>query len=287
MKSSKSEPNIIFKRKFFTFENLKLSYIDTETNSKDIILITHANGYSAECYSYLIEAFANEFRVIALDFAGHGESDPYYDFSNWDFLRDQILALIELENLDRIISIGHSMGGASALRASKKKTSHFKKMFLLDPTFLSIPIIVYGKIFGSQISQNAAKRRRHFKNLEVVRRSFRKFSAFSNWDNRVFEDYLRSCFRKKGEEIELICDPTIEAKYFKTPSLKSFKDYGKNKLETHIIIPQKFEVCSPYRAKIIISGNKHSTLTILPDGTHFFPFEKPDFTIQKIKDHIR
>ncbi|MBK8396827.1 MAG: alpha/beta hydrolase [Leptospiraceae bacterium] len=274
----------IAKRKTFNFQNLNLSYLDTETSSNEIMLITHANGYSAECYSYLIEAFSDKYRVVALDFSGHGQSEAYYDFTNWDFLRDQILALIEHENLTNITSIGHSMGGASALRASKKKSSIFKKLFLLDPTFLSLPIIVYGTIFGVPIAKNALKRRRNFKNIEQVRKVFRKFSAFANWDERVYEDYLRSCFRKSGEEVELICDPKIEARYFSTPNLKNFKDYGKNKLETHIIIPQKFEVCSPYRAKIIAKGNPKSSVTIIPDGTHFFPFEKTDFTLNKIKE---
>ena len=284
MKSSKSEPNIIFKRKFFNFQNLNLSYLDTETNTEQIILITHANGYSAECYSYLIEALSDKYRVVALDFSGHGQSQVFHDFTSWDFLRDQILALIEHENLSNIISIGHSMGGSSALRASKRKTNLFKKLILLDPTFLSIPILVYGSIFGIPIAKNALKRRRNFKNIEQVRKVFRKFSAFANWDERVYEDYLRSCFRKSGEEVELICDPKIEARYFSTPNLKNFKDYGKNKLETHIIIPQKFEVCSPYRAKIIAKGNPKSSVTIIPDGTHFFPFEKTDFTLNKIKE---
>ena len=283
MKSSKSEQNIIFNRKFFDFQNLKLSYLYTETNSDQVILITHANGYSAECYSYLIEAFRDKYRVIALDFSGHGQSEPFYDFTSWDFLRDQILTLIKHENLNNIISIGHSMGGSSVLRASKRKSSLFKKLILLDPTFLSLSIIAYGSIFGIPIAKNANKRRRNFKNIEQVRKIFKKFSAFANWNERVYEDYLRSCFRQKGDEIELICDPKIEAKYFSTPSLKSFYDYGKNRLETHIIIPQKFEVCSPYRAKIIVAGNPISTLTIIPDGTHFFPFEKTDFTLNKIK----
>ena len=119
MKSSKSEQNIIFKRKFFIFQNLNLSYLDSETQSEQIILITHANGYSAECYSYLIESLRDKYRVIALDFAGHGQSESFYDFTSWDFLRDQILALIEHEKLGNIISIGHSMGGSSVLRASK------------------------------------------------------------------------------------------------------------------------------------------------------------------------
>lgn len=258
--------------------------MDTETNSNEIILITHANGYSAECYSYLIEALRDKYRVVALDFSGHGESEAFYDFTNWDFLRDQILALIEKENLSNIISIGHSMGGSSALRASKRKASLFKKLILLDPTFLSIPIIAYGSLFGIPIAKNALKRRRNFKNIEQVRKVFRKFAAFSNWDDRVYEDYLHSCFRKSGEEVELICDPKIEAKHFSTPSLKSFKDYGRNKLETHILIPRKFEVCSPYRAKIITSGNPKSSVTIIPDGTHFFPFEKTEFTLSKIKE---
>jgi pimeloyl-ACP methyl ester carboxylesterase len=276
----------ITKRKFFQFQNLKLSYLDTETSSEQLILITHANGYSAECYSYLMEAFRDKYRVIALDFAGHGQSEAYYDFTNWDFLRDQILALITYENLKNIISIGHSMGGSSVLRASKRKASLFKKLILLDPTFLSISILAYGSLFGIPIAKNATKRRRIFKNIEQVRKVFRKFSAFANWDERVYEDYLHSCFRQSGEEVELICDPRIEAKYFSTPSIRSFTDYGKNKLETHLIIPKKFEVCSPYRAKIIAKGNSKSSVTIIPDGTHFFPFEKTEFTLNKIQELI-
>jgi pimeloyl-ACP methyl ester carboxylesterase len=284
VKSLKSEQSIIFKRKFFIFQNLNLSYLDSETQSEQIILITHANGYSAECYSYLIEALRDKYRVIALDFAGHGQSEPFYDFTSWDFLRDQILALIEHEKLGNIISIGHSMGGSSVLRASKKKPNLFKKLILFDPTFLSIPILAYGALFGIPIAKNAIKRRRNFKNIELVRKAFKKFSAFSNWNERVYDDYLRSCFRASGEEVELICDPKIEARYFSTPSFKSFIDYGKNKLETHIIIPEKFEVCNPSRAKTIIAGNTNSTLTTIPDGTHFFPFEKTEFTLNKIKE---
>lgn len=194
------------------------------------------------------------------------------------------MALIEHEKLGNIISIGHSMGGSSVLRASKKKPSLFKKLILFDPTFLSIPILAYGALFGIPIAKNAIKRRRNFKNIELVRKAFKKFSAFSNWNERVYDDYLRSCFRASGEEVELICDPKIEARYFSTPSFKSFIDYGKNKLETHIIIPEKFEVCNPSRAKTIIAGNTNSTLTTIPDGTHFFPFEKTEFTLNKIKE---
>jgi pimeloyl-ACP methyl ester carboxylesterase len=127
VKSLKSEQSIIFKRKFFIFQNLNLSYLDSETQSEQIILITHANGYSAECYSYLIEALRDKYRVIALDFAGHGQSESFYDFTSWDFLRDQILALIEHEKLGNIISIGHSMGGSSVLLCIMKFTNKVLK----------------------------------------------------------------------------------------------------------------------------------------------------------------
>lgn len=276
----------IFKRKFFQFEKLKLSYLDTETNSDHTIFITHANGFSAACYSYILQEFFQSFRIIALDFACHGDSESTLDFKDWFFLRDQMLALIEQENLKDIISVGHSMGGATALLSSKKNPERFKKLILLDPTVLSIPALIYKIFFDFPIAKNAKKRRANFKSLELIRRSFKKFPAFSNWNEQVFEDYLESCFKKIDNEFVLSCSPIHEYKHFTSSSFLNFFQYGKNKIETHIIIPEKYEVCSPNQATKIISGNFKSTLQVNADLTHFFPFQRTEFTLNQIRKLI-
>jgi pimeloyl-ACP methyl ester carboxylesterase len=279
-----SEKN--FKRKFFQFEKLTLSYLDTETNSNQTILITHANGFSAACYTYILQEFFASHRVIALDFASHGESDSTLDFKDWFFLRDQMMTLIEKENLNEIISIGHSMGGATALLSSKKNPERFKKLILLDPTVLSIPALIYKIFFDFPIAKTAKKRRANFKSLELIRRSFKKFPAFMDWNEKVFEDYLESCFKKIENEFVLACSPVHEYKHFTSSSFSNFFRYGKNKTETHIIIPEKYEVCSPKQAKKIISGNVKSTLQINSELTHFFPFQKTEFTLNQIRNLI-
>lgn len=272
------------KQKTLSFDGLNLSYFDSESDSKNTILITHANGYSAACYTYLFRHYGARFRFLALDFSGHGNSDTTLNFKDWNFFRDQILALAEKENLSNITGLGHSMGGAAQLKASRVNPGLYSRLILLDPTFLSVPILLYSALFGVPIAKNAAKRRKTFKDIRQVRKVFRKFSAFSNWREDIYEDYINSCFKTIATgEAELCCSPEAEAKNFSTPNFSSlYNDYGKSLIETHIIIPEEYEVCSPYRAKLVVSGHPKSTLSVIPGLTHFFPFERPDIVINKI-----
>ena len=277
----------ILKRKFFEFSNLKLSYLDSESlKSKETILLTHANGYSAFCYRYLLEYLSDRYRVIALDFAGHGDSEGTNNFKNWFFLRDQILKLISIENLNSIIGIGHSMGGASQILTYKKIPDLFKKLILFDPTVLSKKAYLYKLFFGLPIAKNASKRRAEFKSLELIRRSFKKFPAFMNWNAEVFEDYLISCFEKYENGYRLKCSPKIEEKHFLSPSFLNYLEYGKLKVETHIIIPKIYEVCSPKKAKQLSSGNSSSSYEVNPELSHFFPFEKTEFTKSRVDQFL-
>ncbi|MBM9579020.1 alpha/beta hydrolase [Leptospira sp. 201903070] len=272
-------------RKTFSFRGLDLSYIDSDPNSKTkkTILLCHANGYSALTYKFYIEELSKTHRVLALDFAGHGESQSTLEFKNWYFFRDQILALIEFENLSDLIGVGHSLGGASLLLASYVVPEKFKKVIANDPVVLDFLKVTYAWIFHNPLAMVAIKRRREFKDLETVRKIYKRTPSFSRWDNTIYEDYLQSCFRigSKGEAI-LRCVPELEAKIFDSVSYLSLLQYGRIKTETHLTIPDPQEVCSPEGARRIIKGNKKSTLEIWPGATHFFPFEEKEKTLRRI-----
>lgn len=273
-------------RKSFVFDSHTLSYMDFGGKFEKTVLLTHANGYSSECYLYILEELTKKFRVIGLDFTGHGKSEHSLRFYDWYYFRDQILALIRHESLTNIFGIGHSLGGASLLLSASKQPEHFSKIITFDPVVLDFFRITYVKIFGGPLAKNAKKRRRVFKNIEVVRRAFKKFPAFSNWNDRIFEDYLRSCFREINSEIELCCDPEIEARIFNMSNFSTLLNFSKITTETHLIYPKKFEVCPPWTAKKIAKGNPKSTITELNEATHFFPFEMPEWTLDKVKNLI-
>lgn len=268
-------------RNYFLFRDLKLSYLESGSAERGTIIITHANGYSSGCYSYIMRAFTN-YKIFALDFAGHGESESTLDFKNWLFFRDQVIAFVNHLQIHEAIGIGHSIGGASLLMASKLLPSKFQKLILFDPTILDIPRLLLSKVIGNPLAKMALKRRRKFTSKEQVRKTYRKFSAFSKWDEEIFEDYLATCFRDTEHGVELACLPELEAKIFNSLSVFSPLRYLFIPTESHVIIPQNYEVCSPSCARRIARGNKNSTVTIMPGFTHFFPFEEKEWVLKKL-----
>ncbi|EPG68254.1 alpha/beta fold hydrolase [Leptospira wolffii] len=273
-------------RKTFQFNGIRLSYIDSETPGKNTILIAHANGFSAACYSYLIRRLSPENRVLALDFCGHGESEPSLDWKNWFFFRDQILTLIEKENLKDVVGIGHSLGGASLLLASYQKPNLFRKIFVMDPVVLNFPVILATFFIGNPLAKGALKRRREFKDLNIVRKAYRKSPTFARWAEEPFEDYLSSCLKEENGKLVLCCPPELEAKIFNSVHWKSLLQYGRISSEVHITIPKDYEVCSPKAARRIVKGNPNSSLEIWPGTNHFFPFEEPDKTYERILSRL-
>ncbi|EPG84257.1 alpha/beta hydrolase family protein [Leptospira santarosai serovar Shermani str. 1342KT] len=282
LERSRSNLSVMF-RKTFSFRGLQLSYIDTGHKSKQTIVLCHATGYSALTYKFYIEALSKTHRVIALDFAGHGESDSTLDFKNWYFFRDQILTLIESENLRNVVGIGHSLGGASLLLSSFHSPAKFDKVIAHDPVVLDFLKVTYSRLFHNPLAKVAIQRRREFKNLETVSKLYRRTPSFFKMDPEIYNDYIRSCFRI-GEDGKafLRCLPEIEAKIFDSVSYRSLFQFRKIKTETHLTIPDPHGVCSPRSARKINLGNKKSTLEIWPGTSHFFPFEEKQKTLERI-----
>jgi pimeloyl-ACP methyl ester carboxylesterase len=66
------------------------------------------------------EAFAKDYRIVAIEQAGHGESGK--DRKDWTVssLAADVEAVVKALGLKRVILVGHSMGGPVALMAAKR-----------------------------------------------------------------------------------------------------------------------------------------------------------------------
>ena len=261
-------------RKTFEFSGLELSYLDNKA-SGPAILIAHANGFSAQCYETYVTALSNKYRVLALDFAGHSYSQGTLDFSDWNFFRDQIFALLEHEKLEKVRGIGHSLGGICLLKAAQFKPDAFEQVVALDPVALGYLKILFVKIFGNPLARQAKKRRRTFRSYQVAYKVLAKHPFFKGFDRDVFKDYIESCFRPAG-------NPEVEAKIFSTPSFANFSEALKVACRVDIVTPNKSFVCPPSLArKLSRNGGKHHTC---PEGGHLFPFEKVEYTLKKLRE---
>jgi pimeloyl-ACP methyl ester carboxylesterase len=73
-----------------------------------------------EYWKHQVEVFAADYRVVALDQAGHGESGKRRKAWTADGLAGDVEAVVKALALKRVILVAHSMGGPIALLVAKR-----------------------------------------------------------------------------------------------------------------------------------------------------------------------
>lgn len=274
------------RRKYFDFDGLRLSYLEAgpsrSVSRQGTILIVHANGFSAGCYSYYIRRLKDRYHVLAIDLAGHGASQASLEYADWNFFRDQVLALCEHADVVNAIGIGHSLGGACLMRAAAVTPAPLSKIIALDPVVLNIPMVAYMKVFGNPMQKQALARRNEFRSSELVERAFRRFG----FEAEVFGDFTAACFREDGDRVVLACPPAVEARTFGQADFASLAAYGRLQTEVHFLLPEQYQVCSPRGAGRVTRNNPASSVTLIPNAGHLFPFEEPALTMAEILQRL-
>ncbi|HYX51394.1 MAG TPA: acetoin dehydrogenase dihydrolipoyllysine-residue acetyltransferase subunit [Ktedonobacteraceae bacterium] len=106
------------------------------------VVFVHGLGGSYETWSLNLPAFAEQFRICALDLPGAGSSDkPDMDYSipaMADFLTRFLDALGE--DWQRVNLVGHSLGGAIALAFASSYPKRVERLVLMDSAGLGAEI---------------------------------------------------------------------------------------------------------------------------------------------------
>lgn len=258
----------------FQFEGMRLKYI--KKGSSRPLLLFHANGFSAGSYAPLTDHLANHgFHVHALNFMGHGGSDSTTDFHNWEFFGRQAAAFAEHLGYERFFAVGHSIGGASLLLATPSMEGRLVAGALLDPTVFSPLTSRFASLIPNPLAALAEKRRREFKDLRVVSRSFRMNPLFKQWHPASFQGYLETAFEATNAGYRLCLDPKIEAKIFRSFHAGQWRVFRTVKKPLLIITAHKSDVTPNSAAKNLLKSHTKSRW-IKHSGTHCFPMEDPE-----------
>ena len=95
--------------KWVTMDGNKVRYIDTGGDAKKAIVFVHCWTCNSEFWRDQIGAFP-QYRVIALDLPGHGESDkPRIEYTIEHFARS-VEAVMNDAGVKKAVLVGHSMG---------------------------------------------------------------------------------------------------------------------------------------------------------------------------------
>jgi len=129
--------------------NVTIEYLDQ--GEGEVILLLHGLGSTKADWDLQIERLTTNFRVIAPDFRGHGNSSKPLLKEEYGvkLCAEDMKLLLEEINVTRCSVIGFSMGGAVAFEMAVRYPSLFKKMVIVNtaPDFNNLGA------FGDQMIQ--------------------------------------------------------------------------------------------------------------------------------------
>ena len=105
------------KSEFIQVNRLQMHYQEWgESKDKHAVILLHGFASTSNCWNEVGEELSKDYRVIAVDQRGHGQSeyDPEHDYSRASQV-DDLHELVEQMGLETITLVGHSMGGANAI----------------------------------------------------------------------------------------------------------------------------------------------------------------------------
>jgi len=102
---------------FYYSHRLKLHFWDWGDNGKPNLILVHGGMDHARSWDRIAEAFGNDFRILAPDLRGHGDSSWAYGslYGLAEYVLD-LSALADIAGRFPIYFIGHSLGAAIVLQ---------------------------------------------------------------------------------------------------------------------------------------------------------------------------
>ncbi|XP_061173203.1 epoxide hydrolase 4-like [Saccostrea echinata] len=119
---------------FVHLEEVRIHYVAAGTEGKPLMLLVH--GFPEFWYSwrFQLREFSKEYRVVAVDQRGYGESDKPSGIMNYttDKLSQDLKQLIPALGYRDCILVGHDWGGAVVFNFANKYPEMVKKLIVMN-----------------------------------------------------------------------------------------------------------------------------------------------------------
>ena len=258
--------------------------------SKQIIHFAHANGFPAKTYNKLFSYLESDFEIGYIERHAHNQKFPVTD--GWERLRDELRDEIEKRYTQRIIGIGHSLGGILHFLVAVEKPELYEAIILLDAPIISrlssggVRILktldLLDRFSPSQITRF---RRNLWQSKDEVFEHFQQKEKFAAFDEDVLRDYSEHGTFKTERGYELFFKPSIEAKIYRTLPHNLPKFRGKLKVYAAYIGGTDSQEARLARLSFM---RKHFPFEFyFLHGSHLFPLEKPQKTAEMIRTVFR
>jgi len=228
------------------------------------ILILHGWGSRAENWSRVKELLENQgYKVFVPDLPGFGENSPLSRAWAIDDYVEWVSDFCEKNNLSQFFLLGHSFGGAVAVKFSLKYPEKVKKMFL---------------VASSGIRRKTIKK-------EILKKiaNFLKFFSFLPFYSSIRKIFYKIVIQKSDYPYT---EGIMKETYLKIINEDISSCFSEVSVPTIIIWGDKDDVLPVENAYFINQKIKNSDLVIIPGVNHDLERKVPEILAEKIKEFL-
>lgn len=262
-----------------------------------LLHIAHATGLCSGVYSEFSENLAKQYKVIGLDFRGHGKTKAPADptsLKNWEIFVDDLEVFFRQFN-QPLIAIGHSMGGTISAVVASRYPSLVSKLILIEPGFMPPmwrPFVYLVQKIGLSMHvpfvTRVTKRKSIWKNKEEVISELLNKGPFKSWRNDAFEDYVNEGVESfENGFVKLRCSPIWEGRILATAPCGIWREVSKIKCPTLVLYGTKSKTFLPSVATKIKKLIPHVVIKEMPNAGHFIPMEHPEESAELVLRFIK
>ncbi len=122
----------------FPFRNIELVNNDTVAcfdtgQGETVLLFIHGLASYIPAWFKLIPLLKDKYRCIAIDLPGYGKSTKGFHSGSQTYYASALKNLIAELNIDKVVGVGHSMGGQVVLSAALAFPEIFRRLVLIAP----------------------------------------------------------------------------------------------------------------------------------------------------------
>lgn len=261
------------------------------TTAKPLLHFAHANGFHSDCYVPFLAELREHARVIRVPMLGH---DPRYPVApNWHGLGEQLADSIRSQaGGERVIGVGHSLGGMATLIAATKYPELFRGVILLDPAYINpmagFGVALYkllGRIDEVTPAGRSLGRRAHWPDRQAVHDSLRNKGLFKPFTDASFAGYLDHGLVEKEDGVHLRYDPAVEVEIFRHTPSDAWRYRKPLKCPVAVITGESSDFLKRGTMHKLAKAQR-VPLQIIPGG-HMFPFEHPQGTAEAVMAQVQ
>ncbi|MBI5296748.1 MAG: alpha/beta hydrolase [Chloroflexi bacterium] len=247
----------------------------------------HANGYPPACYEPLFDLLRSQYRVFGMTLRPLWPDSKPEELRDWNPLSDDLLNFLDEQKVGPLLGVGHSIGAIVTLRAALMQPERFRALVLLDPV-LFVPSFILkwnlARLLGvgqrvHPLIPSALKRRRHFDNLDVVFRGYRKRDVFRYFSDESLRAYISGIARPKDSGgFELAYSPEWEAHIYYTGvwrDMELWRGLPRLQVPTLIIRGAETDTFLERAGELVKRRQPKVQVVTVPRSTHLVPLEHP------------